>query len=151
MNKVALVGRLTRDVETNTTQAGKTVARFSVAVSRKFKNEEGNYDADFINCVAFNRTADFISKYFAKGMAIGITGRIQTGNYTNKDGQKVYTTDVIVDEAEFVESKHANGNAPVSDGDISNFVPTEDGNTPDADISHVIPMEGEDDLELPFN
>ena len=109
MNKVMLVGRLTRDPELrySTGENATATARFSVAVNRRFKNVEGNYDADFINCVAFGKTAEFIEKYFRKGMAIGLTGRIQTGSYTNKDGQKVYTTDVVVEETEFVESKGA--------------------------------------------
>ena len=106
MNKVMLVGRITRDPEAR--QNGEsTVVRFTIAVNRKFKNAEGNYDADFISCVAFGKTAEFVEKYFKKGSAIGICGRIQTGSYTNKDGQKVYTTDVVVDDAEFVESKNA--------------------------------------------
>ena len=110
MNKVMLVGRLTRDPELrySTGENATATARFSVAVNRRFKNVEGNYDADFINCVAFGKTAEFIEKYFRKGMAIGLTGRIQTGSYTNKDGQKVYTTDVVVEETEFVESKGGN-------------------------------------------
>ena len=109
MNKVQLVGRLTRDPEIRYSQGenATATARFSVAVNRRFKNAEGNYDADFINCVAFGRSAEFIEKYFKKGMAIGLTGRIQTGSYTNKDGQRVYTTDVVVEETEFVESKGA--------------------------------------------
>ena len=107
MNKVQLVGRLTRDPEIRYSQGenATATARFSVAVNRRFKNSEGNYDADFINCVAFGKSAEFVEKYFKKGMAIGLTGRIQTGSYTNKDGQKVYTTDVVVEETEFVESK----------------------------------------------
>ena len=111
MNKVTLVGRLTRDVESRTTESGKAMARFSVAVNRRFKNAEGNYDADFINCICYDKTAEFIGKYFAKGSAIGIVGRIQTGSYTNKDGAKVYTTDVVVEDAEFVESKGGNTSA----------------------------------------
>ena len=107
MNKVQLVGRLTRDPEIRYSHGenATATARFSVAVNRRFKNSEGNYDADFINCVAFGKSAEFVEKYFKKGMAIGLTGRIQTGSYTNKDGQKVYTTDVVVEETEFVESK----------------------------------------------
>ena len=107
MNKVQLVGRLTRDPEIRYSQGenATATARFSVAVNRRFKNSEGNYDADFINCVAFGKSAEIVEKYFKKGMAIGLTGRIQTGSYTNKDGQKVYTTDVVVEETEFVESK----------------------------------------------
>lgn len=109
MNKVQLVGRLTRDPEIRYSQGenATATARFSVAVNRRFKNSEGNYDADFINCVAFGKSAEFVEKYFKKGMAIGLTGRIQTGSYTNKDGQRVYTTDVVVEETEFVESKGA--------------------------------------------
>lgn len=118
MNKVQLVGRLTRDPEIRYSQGenATATARFSVAVNRRFKNSEGNYDADFINCVAFGKSAEFVEKYFKKGMAIGLTGRIQTGSYTNKDGQKVYTTDVVVEETEFVESKGASntGNSNAS-------------------------------------
>ena len=108
MNKVIIIGRFTRDPEIKYTtgENATATARFSLAVNRRFKNKEGNYDTDFINCVAFGKTAEFIEKYFTKGMAIGITGRIQTGSYTNKEGQKVYTTDVVVEETEFVESKN---------------------------------------------
>lgn len=108
MNKVIIIGRFTRDPEIkySTGENATATARFSLAVNRRFKNKEGNYDADFINCVAFGKTAEFIEKYFTKGMAIGITGRIQTGSYTNKEGQKVYTTEVVVEETEFVESKN---------------------------------------------
>lgn len=108
MNKVIIIGRFTRDPEIkySTGENATATARFSLAVNRRFKNKEGNYDADFINCVALGKTAEFIEKYFTKGMAIGITGRIQTGSYTNKEGQKVYTTDVVVEETEFVESKN---------------------------------------------
>lgn len=107
MNKSLLAGRLTRDPEMkySTGTNATAITRFSIAVSRKFKNAEGNYESDFINCVAFGKTAEFISKYFAKGSMIGICGRIQTGNYINNDGVKVYTTDVVVEEAEFVEGK----------------------------------------------
>lgn len=144
MNKVELVGRLTRDPEVRytTRESANVIARFSVAVNRRFKNAEGNYDADFINCVAFGKTAEFIEKYFRKGMAIGLTGRIQTGSYTNKDGQKVYTTDVVVEETEFVESK-SNGNAIGTPNTPSNSgVSSNDGfmNIPDGI-----------DEELPFN
>ena len=136
MNKVQLVGRLTRDPEIRYSQGenATATARFSVAVNRRFKNSEGNYDADFINCVAFGKSAEFVEKYFKKGMAIGLTGRIQTGSYTNKDGQKVYTTDVVVEETEFVESKGAsstdNSNTSRSTPSVSNnsdFVNIPDG------------------------
>lgn len=115
MNKVELVGRLTRDPDVKT---GKTTtARFNIAVQRNFKDKEGNYTADFINCVAFGKPAEFIEKYFRKGNLIGITGRINTGSYTNKDGQKVYTTDVAVEQAEFVGSKADNAQATKLESD----------------------------------
>ena len=108
MNKVIIIGRFTRDPEIkySTGENATATARFSLAVNRRFKNKEGNYDADFINCVAFGKTAEFVEKYFTKGMAIGITGRIQTGSYINNEGQKVYKTEVVVEETEFVESKN---------------------------------------------
>lgn len=103
MNKVILMGRLTSDPETGT--AGQTTySRFRLAVDRRFK-KEGEQGADFINCVAFGKTAEFIEKYFFKGMKIATVGRIQTGSFTGKDGNKVYTTDVVVEEAHFCESK----------------------------------------------
>lgn len=98
MNKTILIGRLTKTPEVR--QGETAVARFTVAVDRMKKDE-----ADFISCVAFGSTADFLEKYFKKGMRIAIEGRIQTGSYTNKEGQKVYTTDVIAERVEFVESK----------------------------------------------
>ena len=104
MNSVQLVGRLTRDPEMRYTDGGSSIARFSLAVDRRYKSENGP-TADFPNCVAFGRTAEFIEKYFRKGMRMGCQGRIQTGSYTNNDGQKVSTTDVAVESCEFVESK----------------------------------------------
>ena len=100
MNKVILMGRLTRDPEIRYSQGERStaVARYSLAVNRTFKRD-GEPDADFINCVAFGRQAEFAEKYFHKGIRIVITGRIQTGSYTNKDGVRVYTTDIIVDFA----------------------------------------------------
>ena len=106
MNKVILMGRLTRDPDIRYSQGEKAtaVARYTLAVNRSFKRE-GDPDADFINCVAFGRAAEFAERYFRQGIRIVISGRIQTGSYVNKDGVKVYTTDVIVDEQEFAESK----------------------------------------------
>ena len=111
MNKVILMGRLTRDPEVRYSQGEKStvVARYSLAVNRRFKRE-GDPDADFINCVAFGKQAEFAEKYLRKGTKMAITGRIQTGSYTNKEGVKVYTTDVIVEEQEFAESKAASEN-----------------------------------------
>ena len=108
MNHVILIGRLTKDPETRYTQGEKPmcIARFTLAVDRRFK-KQGEQSADFISCVAFGKTGEFIEKYCKKGTKLGVVGHIQTGSYTNKDGQKVFTTDVAVDEAEFAESKAA--------------------------------------------
>jgi single-strand DNA-binding protein len=113
MNKVILIGRLTKDPDFRQGDNSSS-ARFALAVQRNFKDKDGNYGADFINCVAFGKKAEFISKYFHKGSQIAISGRINTGSYTNKDGQKVYTTDVAVDDAEFVGSK-ADNTTPAND------------------------------------
>lgn len=106
MNKVILMGRLTREPEIKYTQGNNAmcVARFSLAVDRKFKRD-GEPTADFINCVAFGKTAEVLEKYCAKGTKLVVEGRIQTGSYTNRDGQKVYTTDIAVENLEFAESK----------------------------------------------
>ena len=111
MNKAILLGRLTKDPEIRYSagENAMAVTRFSIAVNRKFKNSEGGYDADYPNCVAFGKTAEFINKWFHKGDMIGVTGRLQTGSYTNKDGAKVYTTDVIVEESDFAGSKNSGG------------------------------------------
>lgn len=108
MNKVILMGRLTRDPEVRYTQGDNAmaIARYSLAVDRRFKRD-GEPDADFINCVAFGKAGEFAEKYLKKGIKIAVVGRIQTGSYTNKDGQKVYTTDVVVEEQEFAESKNS--------------------------------------------
>ena len=98
MNKVILMGRLTRDPEIRYSQGEQStaVARYTIAVDRRFRRDGDQQTADFINCVAFGRQGEFAEKYFRKGIKIAITGRIQTGSYTNKDGQRVYTTDVVV-------------------------------------------------------
>ena len=109
MNKVILMGRLTRDPEVRYSQGEQAtaIARYTVAVDRRFRRDGDSQTADFIGCVAFGRQAEFAEKYFHKGIRIVITGRIQTGSYTNKDGVRVYTTDIIVEEQEFAESKAA--------------------------------------------
>ncbi len=113
MNKVILMGRLTRDPEVRYSQGEQpmAIARYSLAVDRRQARNNGGDEqtADFINCVAFGRAGEFAEKYFHKGTKIAVTGRIQTGSYTNKDGVKVYTTDVVVEEQEFAESKNASG------------------------------------------
>ena len=110
MNKVVLVGRLTRDPEVRYSQgdSATAVARYTVAVDRRFKRD-GEPTADFIPCVVFGRSAEFAEKYFRQGMRVLVSGRIQTGSYTNKEGQRVYTTDIIVDDQEFADSKNSAG------------------------------------------
>ena len=108
MNKVILMGRLTRDPEVRYSAGNNSmaVARYTLAVDRRFRRD-GENNADFIGCVAFGKSAEFAEKYLRQGTKIIVTGRIQTGSYTNRDGQKVYTTDVVVEDQEFAESKAA--------------------------------------------
>lgn len=142
MNKTILIGRLTRDPEIRYSQGQRpmAIAKYSLAVPRRFKRD-GEPDCDFINCVAFGRNGEFAEKYLYKGTKIAVTGRIQTGSYTNKDGVKVYTTDVIVEEHEFCESKsasqdnNAGGTSPYGPADSDGFMNIPDGI----------------DEELPFN
>lgn len=109
MNKVILMGRLTRDPEMRQTPTGVAVARFTIAVNRRFKNSSGNYDADFISCVAWRQTAEFICKYFRKGAMIAGVGSIQTRSWDGQDGKKQYATDVVIEEAYFTGSKNETG------------------------------------------
>ena len=148
MNKVILMGRLTRDPEIRYSQQGDNqmaIARYTLAVDRRF-NRNNDQSADFISCVAFGRSAEFAEKYLKQGTKIVATGRIQTGSYTNKDGQKVYTTDVVAEEVEFAESKAASaehsggGYQPVSRPEPSQAVGDGFMNIPDGI-----------DEELPFN
>ncbi len=147
MNKVILMGRLTRDPEVRYSQGEQAtaIARYTVAVDRRFRRDGDSQTADFIGCVAFGRQAEFAEKYLRKGIKIALTGRIQTGSYTNRDGQKVYTTDVVVEEQEFAESKaasaeHTGGFAPADRPSPSNAVSDGFMNIPDGI-----------DEELPFN
>ncbi|MBD9181084.1 MAG: single-stranded DNA-binding protein [Roseburia intestinalis] len=142
MNKVILMGRLTRDPEVRYTQGdnASAVARFSLAVDRRFK-KDGEQTADFINCVAFGKTGEFIEKYGRKGTKFVVEGRIQTGSYTNKDGQKVYTTDVVVEQVEFTESKAS------ADGNTTNNTANSNAQT---NTSFIDIPDGIDE-ELPFN
>lgn len=124
MNSVQLLGRLVRDPEVRYTAGDNptAVARFTVACNRKYK-KDAEQEADFISCMAFGKTAEFIERYFNKGNSIALNGRIQTGSYTNKDGQKVYTTDVVVDSLEFVGKKNddASGNTSKPNNDFMNI------------------------------
>lgn len=140
MNKVILIGRLTKDPEIKVTQNQKNFCNFTVAVDRKFKDANGNRQADFINCVAWNNTATFVSQYFKKGNKIAVTGAITTRNYDDNNGNKVYVTEVLAEDIEFVESKtttpqpqpQATAPAPVA---------------PEMDIAELNP----DNIELPFD
>lgn len=136
MNKVILMGRLTRDPEVRygSGENSTAVARYTIAVDRRFKRD-GEQNADFIGCVAFGRNAEFAEKYLRQGTKIVLTGRIQTGSYTNRDGQKVYTTDIVVEEQEFAESKAAtagnggqnNYSRPAAAADAEGFMNISDG------------------------
>ena len=145
MNKVILMGRLTRDAEIRYSQgeSSTAIARFTLAVDRRFHRDNEEQSADFIGCVAFGKTAEFLEKFGHKGTKFVLEGRIQTGSYTNKDGQRVYTTDVIAENVEFAESKSkAGGSAPSNDAGAFSGQAGDDGfmNIPDGI-----------DEELPFN
>lgn len=138
------MGRLTKDPDVRYSQGEKTtaVARYALAVDRKFKRD-GEASADFINCIAFGKNGEFAEKYLRKGTKIVVVGRIQTGSYTNKDGQKVYTTDVVVEEHEFAESKKVSSENSGNTNNLSNSFPTDkDGfmNIPDG-IDEELPFE----------
>lgn len=117
MNRWIGIGRITKDIELKTTQSGKSVASFTLAVNKDFKNADGNYDADFINCVAFGQQAETISKYVHKGDKFGVTGKLNTRTY-EKNGSKVYVTEVNVDGFEFLESKK---DKPTENVEADNF------------------------------
>ena len=118
MNKVIIMGRMTRDPDVRYTQGDNSmaIARYTLAVDRRFsRNNQDGQTADFISCVAFGKSAEFCEKYCHNGTKLVVTGRIQTGSYTNKDGQKVYTTDIVAEDQEFAESKNAQGSSSVQD------------------------------------
>ena len=125
MNRATLIGRITKNIELKATTSGKSVATFTLAVNRDYKNADGNYDADFINCVAYEQRAETISKYVHKGDKFCVTGRISTRTYDKADGSKAYITEVIVDGFEFIENKK---DKPSEDAD--NFEPVEDEDVP---------------------
>ena len=105
MNKVILIGRNTKAIELKQTASGVSVATFSIAVKRNFKNADGEYESDFFNCIAYRNTAELISKYVGRGDLIAVDGKLQTRNYTDKSGRKVYVTEVIADNVEFLQNK----------------------------------------------
>ena len=133
MNKVILIGRLTRDPEVRYSQGESqtAISRFTLAVDRRFKRD-GEATADFISCVAFGRQAEFVERYLHQGTKIVAEGRIQTGSYTNKDGQKVYTTDVMIEILEFAESKSSSENGSRTKVDEQGFmtIPEDDEGVP---------------------
>lgn len=105
MNKVILIGRNTKAIELKQTPSGVSVAQFSIAVKRNFKNADGEYESDFFNCIAYRNTAELVSKYVGRGDLIAVDGKLQTRNYTDKSGRKVYVTEVIADNVEFLQNK----------------------------------------------
>ncbi len=146
MNKVMLMGRLTRDPEVRYSQgeASTAVARYTLAVDRRYRRQGDEQSADFISCVSFGKTAEFVERYLKQGTKIAGCGRIQTGSYTNKDGQRVYTTDVVLEEVEFAESKNSGGNRGES-----NLAPVPQPSRANGDGFMNIP-DGIDE-ELPWN
>lgn len=153
MNKVVLVGRLARNPEVRYSKGEKptAVARYTLAVDRRFKRD-GEPTADFIPCVVFGRSAEFAEKYFRQGMRVAISGNIQTGSYTNKDGVKVYTTEVYVEEQEFAESRseHGSGNTP-SQSSQNTSTQTSAPAQPAVDANGFMNIPDGIDEELPFN
>ncbi|MGN0383619.1 MAG: single-stranded DNA-binding protein [Eubacterium sp.] len=147
MNKVILMGRLTRDPDVRYSQSGDNqmaIARYTLAVDRRFKRD-GEQSADFISCVAFARQAEFAEKYLHQGTKLVVEGRIQTGSYTNKDGNRVYTTDIVVENSEFAESKAASGS---NEGGFQASRPEPNAVIGD-DFMNI--AEGVEDDGLPFN
>ena len=149
MNKVLLVGNLTRDPEKRSTGQGTSVTSFTIAVSRRFKNADGGYDADFINCVAWRSTADFVAQYFQKGSRIGVVGSLQSRSYDDKNGNRRYVTEVNVEEVEFVGPRQSADAAPRAEQPAA----AEPVSQPSADdifgdeLAEFQPLE---DSELPF-
>lgn len=145
MNKIILMGRLTRDPEIHYSQGenAMAIARFTLAVDRRRRSNNSEQTADFIPCIAFDKQAEFVEKYLYQGIKMLITGRIQTGSYTNKEGQKVYTTEVLIDEMEFAESK-----ASAENGSAASDRPEPNANAGDGFMN--IP-DGVEDEGLPFN
>ena len=150
MNKVILMGRLTRDPEVRYSSGERSmaIARYTLAVDRRGRRSEGSEQtADFIPCVAFDKAGEFAEKYFRQGMRVLISGRIQTGSYTKKEGQKVYTTDVIIEDQEFADSKNSSGGS-TSSGYNESFRPSPENASSEGFMN--IP-DGVDDEGLPFN
>ncbi|MDL2238431.1 single-stranded DNA-binding protein [Christensenellaceae bacterium OttesenSCG-928-K19] len=153
MNKVILVGNLTRDPELRTTSGGISVTSFTVAVSRRYKSQDGQQQADFINCVAWRSTADFVAKYFVKGSKIGLSGSIQTRTYDDANGVRKYVTEVVAEDVEFVTSKAQNpGGAGADRGDApaAGQQQQAQANADDLFAEELSDFQPLDDAELPF-
>ncbi len=145
VNNVVLIGRITRDLELKATTTGREVLNFSIAVNRNFKNAQGQYEADFINCVAFGQTARFMSQYITKGRLISVTGRIQTRTYDNPQGVRQYITEVIADSVNALESRNDGGSN-------NNYQPQNQGfNQPAQTQSNNGPASFMDNNESPFS
>lgn len=145
MNKVILVGNLARDPELTTTPSGVSVCRFTVAVSRAYANADGERETDFINCVAWRNTAEFVSKYFKKGSSAGVVGNIQTRSYEGQDGNKRYVTEVSVENVEFV-GRRSEGGEPTEKSKFDD----EPKSTSNAGGTKIAKFEPIDDDDLPF-
>ena len=138
MNKAILIGRLTRDIDLKYTQNGMAIGRFTLAINRKMtreKRQEAERNnlptTDFIGCIAFGKTAETISQYVGKGNQLGVEGHIQTGSYENKEGQRIYTTDVIVDGFTFIDARNKNGGvSQVQDESYDGYFPVDNGDIP---------------------
>lgn len=146
MNKVMLIGRITKNIELKSTPNGKEVADFSIAVKRNYKNQNGEYEADFINCISFGKTAELLGKYTKKGDQIAIEGRINTRNYENKEGKKVYITEILVENIMFLETKNAQKSENIVQKQLDPY------ETFGEAIEHkgTITTEEIDDMSLPF-
>ena len=142
INRVVLTGRLTRDVDLRYTQGGAAVATFNLSVDRRFTKQQGEREADFVSCVIWRKSAENFANFFHKGSLVGIEGRIQTRNYENKQGQRVYVTEVIVENFSFLEAKNSTGN-----GSYQNNRPQ--NNTSDPFANNGKPVDIQDD-QLPF-
>ena len=151
MNKVTLMGRLTRDPELRSTASGTSVASFTLAVDRRFASRDGERQADFINCVAWRQTAEFIAKYFPKGRMIAVCGSIQTRTWDDQEGKKHYVTEVVVDEAYFAGSAQgqANTQAPATQAPVNHAQPQAPAQD-FASIEGFSPFDDGSDDDLPF-
>ena len=149
MNKIILIGRLTKDPELRYTQSGTAVASFTLAVDRRFSNQSGEREADFVNCVAWQKSAEFVAQYFHKGKQMALEGRLQVRSYDGNDGQKRWVTEVVAEQIEFVGSKHdSNSNRSSSGtGNSSGSAGGSSGNNPYAGLGQEVMF---DDNDLPF-